>query len=261
MKIICSRPASRLFALLGVFTLTVGFHASTQAQDDLPSGKEVLQRFVKVTGGMDKYKAIKSMTAEGKVSIPAANVEGEMKIFHQYPNKVLVEANISGLGEQKRGSNGDVAWENSTLQGPRILDGSEAKQLTQEANLERIFMPEKFYSEMKCVGKETVDDDECYKVELTSKDGKKIVDFYSIDSGLKVKSNLTMEVQGSEMQIETKISDYRQVGDSIKASYKVEAVFPNGMSQVVQMEKVKYNAEIAEDKFNLPGEIKELIDN
>ncbi|MCH2179444.1 MAG: outer membrane lipoprotein-sorting protein [Mariniblastus sp.] len=244
-------------------TLVYGGTAATAAQeaDKLPNAEEVIQDFVKVTGGVEKYKAIKSTKLTGKFSVPQAGLTGDMTIVQCPPNKVRANIVLAGLGEQKQGSNGKTAWELSTMTGPRILKDAEAKQLMEEANFEKVLAPKDYYKDLKCVGIEEVEGEKCYKVELTKHDDTKTTDYYSIGSKLLLRTDAQLVSNMGKMEVTSIISDYRDV-DGMKTAFKMEQSLPNGMSQVIQMEKIEYNQEVDQQKtFELPAEIQELLDS
>ena len=238
-----------------------GLAATSSAQEagDLPSAEEVLSAYVKATGGVEKYKNLKNMSATGKISIPQAGIKGSLEMLQVAPNKVQVKTDLGGLGTIRQGSNGETAWELSVITGPRILKGEEAKQLMQEANLKKTYEPQSYYKEMKCVGTEDVDGEACYKLELTKPNGVVQTDYYSIESKLQVKSMNEVVTNMGEMKIAVKLGDYRET-DGIKMPFKMEQSLPNGMSQIVQMDDIRINVEVPEGSFDLPQEIKEQID-
>ena len=245
-----------------ILTLACGcLTAASPAQetDPLPSAEDVLKAYVKATGGLEKYKAVKTMSAQGTVSIPQAGIEGKIDMLQVVPNKVRVNTELTGLGTIKQGSNGKTAWELSAIAGPRVLKGEEAKQLMEEANMKKTYQPQSYYKEMKCVGVEEIDGDRCYKIELTKPNGSLQTDFYSVESKLLVKSIAEVVTNMGEMKISAQASDYRDVG-GVKMPFKMEQLLPNGISQIIEMDKVQFNVEIPEDAFVLPSEIKELLD-
>ena len=244
------------FICSGEIATTVG-----QESDTLPSADEVLQAYVKATGGVEKYKAIKSTTLTGKFSVHQAGITGDMTVLQCPPNKVRANIVLGGLGEQKQGSNGKTAWEVSTMTGPRILTGAEAEQLMNESNLKRVYAPRDYYKSMKCVGIEDVNGEKCYKLELTKPDDTKVTDYYSIESKLVLRSDAQLVSNMGKMEITSLLSDYRDV-DGIKTAFKMEQALPNGMSQVIQIEKIEYNQKVDQQKaFELPAEIQELLDS
>ena len=141
--------------------------------------------------------------------------------------------------------------------GPRLLEGEEAEQLIDEADLTRVLEPEKHFKEMKCTGIEEVNGQKCYVVELVKNNGRRQVEYYSVDTGLLVRSDITAVTNMGEMKIETMVSEYQDV-DGIKSPFKVEQKLPNGMTAVIAFNKIEYNVDLPEDAFAVPEEIREM---
>ena len=74
----------------------VGIQQSHGQEDELPSAESIMNKFVEATGGIDKYKAVKSMVGEGTLSIPAAGLNGTLKLAMETSGKLKVEAEIPG---------------------------------------------------------------------------------------------------------------------------------------------------------------------
>ena len=253
MKILKALLPAAAIAMFGLVT-------AAQAQDDLPKADVVMKKFVEVTGGMAKYKAIKSQASKGKISVPEMGMEGTMEIKQILPDKMAVKAQLGAIGSESSGSNGKHMWSVSTMTGARLIEGKEAQQMQDQGSFERIYSPATYYSDMQTMGIEEVEGEKCYKIELTKKSGDKQYDFYSIESGLQVKSIQPIEIaQMGTVNISSIISDYKDVG-GIKAAHKITQQLPNGMSQVIEFTEMKYNVDIPESTFAIPAEIQKLID-
>ena len=246
-----------LIGLMAVSSLS--WMSATSIGQDLPTAEKVLQTYVKKTGGMERYQAVKSMKTSGEMSVPAANLSGKLNIVFMAPDKFYFKADMGALGVQERGSNGKVVWENSTIQGARIIKGDEAEQILEEISMAAILAPKKFYKKMETVGKEKVKGEPCYVLELTRKNGNVDKDFYSIESGLKLKTVRTLESPLGKMEIESFESNYRKSNNGLLSSWTGEQkVGPNSI--MVKMSSVEFNVDI-DQSFELPAAVKELIDN
>ena len=232
--------------------------APSETAQQLPSAKEVLNRFVEVTGGIEAYRAIRTMRGEGTISIPQAGINGKIKVIQKHPDRSLAKITLPGFGDQLQGYDGKTAWEMSTMEGGRIIEGDEADQLKHDADYRRIYEPERFYKEMKCTGIEKVGEARCHVVRLVKQNGLEQTDYYDVESGLHVKSIIDTVTKMGNLKIETRIQEYKDV-DGIKTAHKVEQILPNGMSVIVTMDKIEYNVELPEDAFDLPPEIQELL--
>lgn len=228
-----------------------------QATATLPDAKEVLANYVKAIGGAEALKSIKTRVIKGKMMIKEAGIGGDIQTYASKDGKSYTQVEIQGIGTEKQGSKGDTFWSVSQLTGTRILEGAEREQYMKENDFESDLHPEKYYTDFKVTGTEKVGDEECYRMEKTKKDGSKQIDFYSVKTGLAVKSVIPVTTAMGKMTITSMVSDYRKVGD-IMVSHKSEQSLPNNMTQVMTLDSVKINVDIDESKFELPEQIKKL---
>src|ERR1700683_3897259 len=108
---------TRFFA---VFTIA----ASILMAADMPSGESLVQRSIDKSGGAAAWAKAKNMAMSGTVEMPAQNITGTIAIFEE-GEKSYTAMDFAGIGKIEGGFDGETAWENSALQGPRVLEGDE----------------------------------------------------------------------------------------------------------------------------------------
>ncbi len=230
-----------------------------QAQEKLPTAEEVIAKYVEVTGGLDKYKSIKSMHQSGSMSIPVAGIEGTIDLKSIAPDKLAVSVELAGAGNEMSGSNGETVWSSSTMTGDRILTGKEAEQTLLEADLRRIYEPASVYKSLEVVGIEEVDGEKCYKLKVTRNSGDEQLEFYSVDTGLQTRSKITAQSPMGPVRIEVGVSDYKDVG-GLKFPHKMTQTFVDqGMVMEVVMKKIELNSEFEAGTFDLPESIQKMV--
>lgn len=234
-------------------------NSSLTAQDELPEAKKVLAKFVEATGGKEKYKSVKNMAMTGKISIVEAGISGDLKIFFALPNKFHFDAKLGPIGKVERGSDGKTVWENTTLQGARLIEGAEARQALDELDFASILNPEKKYKSMKTVGVEEIAGEKCYQVDLVKKDGSKTTEFYSVKSGLKISAIQTVVTPMGDIKVQSFDSNYKESKNGIKLAWTSEQKL-QGITQKVEMTSVQFNIDIDKKQFALPEEVQDLID-
>ena len=110
--------------------------------------------------------------------------------------------------------------------------------------------PEAYGVSLELTGIETVNSTDCYKIELTTEGGKNWVQFYSIDSGLKIKEVKEVETSQGNFQQETFYSDYKEV-DRLKFPFKIKQSF--GMQTIeMNVSSVKLNKGLKDSDFEIP---------
>ena len=111
--------------------------AGQPAQPDasLPPAREVIDRHLEAIGGREAVLAHSSSHAIGTIEVPAAGLKGTLEVFAAKPDKSLMRATLTGVGEIQEGYNGTVGWSISAMTGPTLLQG---KQLEQRNSSSRI---------------------------------------------------------------------------------------------------------------------------
>ena len=107
------------------------------------------------------------------------------------------------------------------------------------------------------VGVEAVDGKDCYKVVVTPKEGSPQTRYYDKQSNLLVKVTRTVKSPMGELTAETMLTDYRKEGD-IMMPHKMTSKVA-GQEIKMTVDSVQYNVEIPKDRFDLPEEIKALV--
>ncbi|HTS31198.1 MAG TPA: DUF620 domain-containing protein [Bryobacteraceae bacterium] len=231
--------------------------ALTRAADELPKAEAILDRYIEVTGGKAAYAKVHTETSTGAMELPAMGIKGKVTSYHAEPDLTLVEINIDGMGKMVDGSNGQVAWSMNAMQGPRIKEGPEKAEALLHAQFNGDLRWRDLYSRVETTGVESVDGKDCYKVVLTPKAGNPITKWYDKDSGLLLKMRIKANSPMGEIESDSMLSDYRKEGDILMAHKVVQHVATLETSMTI--DSMRYNAEIPKEKFDLPDEIKALV--
>jgi len=226
------------------------------AADDLPKAETILDKYIEVTGGKAAYEQNHSEVSTGSMELVGKGIKGTVSSFRQEPDKSYTEIDIQGIGKVREGSDGKVAWSLSAMQGPRVKDGDEKASALQAARFNAELHWRDTYK-AETTGIEQVDGKDCYKVQMTPKEGMPMTRFYDKESNLLVKMVMTVKNPMGEIPVESMVSDYRKEG-AILMPHKVTQKAA-GQEIAITIENVKYNAEIPKDKFDPPEEIKAML--
>lgn len=233
--------------------------ATAESAQDTMTAEQVLARYVEVTGGIEKYKAIKGMLQEATMSMADMGLEGTMSIAFSGPDKVLVEVDFGGLTSEKTGVSGDIGWAQSSMTGDRLISDKELEQLRIQGGMQQYTEPSEVYKSMELTGQEEVNGENCYVLKLTFKSGDVAYEYYSVKSGLKLKSKQTVDSPMGALEIESYFSDYQEI-DGMKHAMKSTQALPNNMEMEAKITKIEINPTFSADKFELPAEIKKLVE-
>ena len=241
----------RPISVLATFVVAASFvHAA-----DMPSGASLVDRYIEKSGGAAAYAKAKTTMMTGTVTIASANISGNVSIY-QEGMKFYQVVEIAGIGKIEGGFDGETAWENSALQGPRILEGDEKIEAKRAVMLAVISNWRQVFKEAKTIGSEDVDGKPAWKVEMIAKEGKPETFFFDKDSGLLIKTSSVRSTPLGDIPAETDMTDFRPVNGIITPFTMTEKAMNQTM--VLKFSNVAYNAEMPKDRFDLPAEIKSL---
>ncbi|MFN7293002.1 MAG: hypothetical protein ACK5T6_20640, partial [Pirellula sp.] len=156
------------------------------------------------------------------------------------------------------GSDGKTIWEVSSVTGAEVLDGARAEQARFQMALFPILDMKKFFESIECTGKEKFAGEECYVVVFKNKKSSPMTTYYSVKTGLEKGNRLNTVTAMGDLNIVTEVKAYAEV-DGLKYASEVEATLPNGMKQVISMEKVELNVGLEVKDFAPPVEVADLI--
>ena len=240
------------FALALLFTAAPFFAAA----DELPKAETILDRFVEVVGGKAAFEKHHNEVMHGNLEFTGRGLKGTMTVYQAEPDQIRVTIDIEGVGKFDSGTSGDVAWENSAMQGPRIKQGIEKSDALRDATFNSAIQWRKLYTKAETTGVETVQDHECYKVVLTPPQGNPTTHFYDKKSGLLIKTATTRATQMGDISAEVFADDYRKEGDILSA-HKISNKFA-GQEFQITVQSVEFNVDMPKDRFDMPDDIKAL---
>ncbi len=240
--------------MLAVLLATASMLAADEAP---PKAETILDHFVDVTGGKAAYEKRHTKISHGVIEFVGRGIKGQVTEFEQAPDQVYEVAEFEGVGQQEEGSNGEVAWEKSALQGPRVKDGTEKAQAMEEATFNAPLLWRQLYTKVETAGSAQAGGEDCWKVTGTTKQGKKETMLYSKKTGLLVMESAVQSTQMGDIPVESTMNDYKDYGGVLEPSV-VRQKFA-GQEMLLTLDDVKVNAEIPPAKFDLPSDIQALV--
>jgi hypothetical protein len=210
-----------------------------------------------VTGGKAAYSNIHNEMMTGNMDFPAMGLKGKLTAYSAEPDKQYFEVALDGVGKMQEGANGDIAWANSAMQGPRVKEGAEKAESLLKATFNSNVKWRDMYKTVETVGVETVEGKECYKVVATPKTGNPNTLWYDKNSNLLMKVSAISASPAGDIQTDTSIGDYRKEGDILWPHKMTIKAGP--MEFAMTIDTVQHNPEIPKDRFEIPDEVKALL--
>jgi len=240
--------------------------AAAKPDPSLPSGREVIEKFVKAIGGRDAVMSHKSMHVTGKYEVPASGLSGEMEIFTAAnPNRAVQRVTIPGVGEVVQGFDGERGWSINPMTGPMLQQGKELEQAKLDADFYNELRDAKNYKSITTLAKTDcpmssepapADVRSCYKVSLVRSDGLEDFDFYDTQTGLRVASIQTRESPMGAVQSTNIEGAYKKFGNLLQPTSLIAKVM--GVEQKITVSTIEYDT-VPASAFEPPAAIKALI--
>lgn len=244
----CSTPIALAASLLA---------AAHMVAADMPTGESLLQRYIDRSGGAAAYANAKNMSMSGTVEMAGRNISGTVTIVEE-GEKSYTAMDFPGIGKVEEGYDGETAWEDSALEGPRILEGDEKASAKRAATLALITSWRQVYKDARTVGEADVDGKPAWKVEMTPNEGRPETFFFDKESGLLVRISAVLSTAMGEIATEATMSDFRPVDGILTPFVMTEKAMSQNI--VMRFSKIAYNAEIPPNRFDLPPAVKAKLD-
>ncbi len=207
--------------------------------------ESVIEKYIEATGGREKLESIKDKTMILKGAAQGMNMT--LTISQKAPNKLYQSLDFS-VGKQVTVFDGEKGKIEAMGQ-VQMLEGDKLEELKYQAQI----APYLNYAEqgitLQLKGMEKIDEEEAYQIILTDKNGKKYTQYYSVETGYKLRETSQLDTpQGSFTQT-MDMRDYKDV-DGIKYPFKlVQQVGPQTIE--LDVESIKVNSGLADSLFEV----------
>lgn len=247
----------RWAAIAGALAVSSLLPAMAQPDENLPDARQILDRYVEVTGGKAAYEKIRTRVSTGTIEFKSAGVKGPLVVYQAAPDKRYQVGELPGVGQVEEGAKGDLAWGRDPINGPRVKEGDERLESLRDA----VFNPEihwqKQYSEVKTVAREPVGERECFKVMLQPRQGGvPETRWYDVESGLLLKVLGRYTTEMGAIDVELRLDDYRDIA-GVRVPHRLTQIVLT-FEQTVQYDKIEHNVEIPDDRFEPPADVKAI---
>ncbi|MBT5936334.1 MAG: insulinase family protein [Cryomorphaceae bacterium] len=214
--------------------------------DDVTT-ESIINNYLDLIGGKDKLEEVKSIEIKGNANL---NMQGQSLVLEFYSlknnqNQSLATVTAGGMVVQKSVFNKYQGYNEVNGQKMPITDTELEQAIINSALFTELNYD---YSTMELVGTSIVNEEKAYEVKVT--DNK--TEYYSIESGLKVKEVETSEVEGNQMSVETTINEYEEV-DGILIPSEINLVtpgmpIPGGIT--IKFGTINLNIKTSDSDFN-----------
>jgi outer membrane lipoprotein-sorting protein len=214
---------------------------------------EVIAKSFEARGGLDKLKAVQSVRMTGTIS--GGPMDVPMVIEMKRPASVRMEVTVQGaLAVQAY--DGTTAWGISPMGTgqPETLPAEAARALAAQADIDGPFVDSEAKGHrVELLGREKAGGRDAFKLKVTRKDGG--VEYYFFDalSYLPVRVEGKQVVQGTEIEGEGTIGDYKEVGGFLWPHSMQNGVKGRPEKQTITIDRIEINPPIDDARFRRPA--------
>jgi hypothetical protein len=235
-----------LFALLAVPALMA----------QAPTLDQVLAKHYEAKGGLAKLKAVSTMRITAKMS--GGPMDFPVVIEAKRPASIRMDINIQG-NQITQAFDGKSGWsinpfQQSAKKEAEPMTPDEVREFEVQADMDGplVDWKEKGHK-VELQGREPVEGSDTYKLKLTLKNGDVRTIYLDADSYLEVKQTSKRKIRDTDVETETTLGDYKEVGGLMIAHAMENGAKGMPQKQKVVIEKVELNVPIADQRFALPA--------
>jgi hypothetical protein len=238
----------RLILSLVVVALAAA-SASAQTAD------EIVEKFVKTVGGMEKIQAVKSLRRTGRVNA-GGGFEYVVVEENVRPNLVRQEAQIQGMTGMTA-YDGKTGWKVEPWNGKKDaepLGEEEMKGILEDSDIDGPLVNYKQKgNKVEYVGMDQVEGTDAYKLKVTLANGDVRYFYMDTDYYVPIKIEVKRIIRGAEREYETTLGDYKEVGGWYLPFSVESGVKGSQFKAKTTYDKIEANVSIDSARFHAPA--------
>lgn len=245
-----TRQACVVVALAGM-TL-----APVRGQEPLPSGADLVARYVAAIGGAEAWRALTSVRATGTTELPEQNLRGTFESVSARPGRTVMRLEIGGLGKVEQGFNGEVGWILDPLVGPSLVTGDSLVEMKNDAHFDGVLHPPDLIASVVTTARTEFDGRPAFKAKVTYVTGQTRDQYFDVESGLLLGSEGISSTPMGKLPVKVTLRDYKLWGSIRQPSRMIQTSM--GLDQHFVVDTVELNA-VKPEALEPPAVIRALI--
>ena len=235
-----------LFAF--VILIVTAVSAASQTAD------EIVNKYIKTVGGLEKIEAVRSIRRTGKV-IAGGGFEIPIVEENKRPDLVRQDVTIQGLVGISA-YDGKTGWKIQPWQGKKdaeTMGEGELKAIIEDSDFDGPLVNYKAKgNKVEYVGMDEVEGTDAYKLKVTLANGETRYFYMDTDYYVPIKIETKRIVRGNEIEFETVLGDYKEVaGWYMPYSIEVGAK-GSQFKQKIAYDKIEANVPVDDSRFAMP---------
>lgn len=212
------------------------------------SAKDVIANYIKSVGGESAWKAITTMHSVGSMSVQGMSLDVDSK--DMAPNLSSMTLSMGGNPVVTDVFDGTKGW--------RTQMGQKMDYSADEVNVKKdnksLLNQLNYFTDgfsVNVAGVEKVNGKDAYKLIVKGPSGQEKTEWYDVQSGYLVKTDVTVHQAGQAITQEISYSDYRKTGDvMIPYTIVITADTPVGQQEMtMNLKTVTINKDVTKNDF------------
>lgn len=219
-----------------------------------PTVDELIARNLEAHGGLGKMKAVQSVRMTGKMTM-GQGMEAPMTLELKRPKNMRMEFTFQGMtGIQAY--DGKDGWQVMPFMGskdPEPMSTEDLQEAEEQADMDGPLVDYKAKGyKVELLGKDKIEGSDAWKLKVTMKTGERVI-YLDADTMLEIKTEGKRTVRGSEMEFETSLGDYREVG-GLLFPFSIEVgAKGHPEKQNIVVDKVELNPALDASRYKMPA--------
>ncbi|MFO8235273.1 MAG: pitrilysin family protein [Bacteroidales bacterium] len=207
------------------------------------TANDVIEKYIEAIGGREKLEKVEDVKQVFIINMQGRELES--RIYQKKPNYYLMEMKMNGNVMQRQIFDGEEGRVEGMGQ-KQTLEGEQLERFKYEAQLHKFLKYNELDVNMELTGVEKIDGNDAYKVNVEHDNGHKHVDFFDVESGLKVQSQSKVTTQQGEVTQVESYKDYKEV-NGVLMPHTQEI---SGMqSMTMKAKEIEINTGLSKDFF------------
>ena len=206
----------------------------------------VINKYIYAIGGIDKFKSVMDRTTV--MTGLAMNQPIDIIIMQKYPDKLFQELRVGEVRQLIYYSNAKGMLKIGTE--ITEIESKELERLKIDATMQFLLDPDGYGIKTEVLPNEMVDSMDCYKIKFILPSGIRWFQFYSVETGLKIKESKEIQTKQGLFEQETYFSDYREV-NGLKYPFRIMQYL--GLQEIeLTVTSIEINTGLDDNIFEMP---------
>lgn len=229
--------------------------AAASQKAELPTGEEVLARYVEATGGREAYRSLRCVAVRG-----TGTSWGRPVTFRQFaaaPCRCYMRMRFDTGHTMEFGTDGGTVWQ-IAYGHAEVFAGIERDNFLNDAYLLEDIRWRDVYRKIECTGAAEFEGHPCHVVVLTPHRGTAKTRYFDMQTHLAIgEQSVYRASDGRDLPVRRVYGNYRRFGAFRIPTRLITTT--DDYETVIRIDTIEINADIPESRFELPRKVRGVL--